>query len=177
MGGQLIFRGSSTMKRILFLLVFSASLLGATSASAMDLANRLGVGYSNQFDNDVDLPAITARYYPNARTGFSLAVGVNTKDQYSRFGVLGKLYRIVFAENNMNFYVGGGAGMLSVETAGNNNSGFLLMGFLGGEFFFAGLENLGFTFEAGVGIRSDSDGTLFRTIGDHPLRGGIIFYF
>ncbi len=143
----------------------------------MDLANRLGVGYSDQLSSTVSLPSITARYYPNSRTGFSLAVGVNTQNQNSRFGVLGKLYRIIFMEDHMNFYVGGGAGMLSVETAGNNNSGFVLMGFLGGEFFFAGLENLGFTFEAGVGIRSDSNGTLFRTIGDHPMRGGIIFYF
>ena len=73
--------------------------------------------------------------------------------------------------------MGGGAGLLSVEVAGQNSSGFELMGFLGAEFFFAGLESLGFTFEAGIGIRSDSDGTRFRTVGDHPMRGGIIFYF
>ncbi len=163
------------MNRILFLLIFSATLFLGPSAFAVDLANRLGVGYSDQLS--AELPALTARYYPNSRTGFSLAVGVNTKNDNSAFGVLGKLYRIVFTEDNMNFYIGGGAGMLSIETAGDNNSGFELMGFLGGEFFFSGLENLGFTFEAGVGIRSDSDGTLFRTIGHHPLKGGIIFYF
>ena len=73
--------------------------------------------------------------------------------------------------------------MLSVEktpiggTTIENQSGFELMGFVGTEFFFSGLEGLGFTFEAGVGIRSDSNGTLFRTIGGHPFRGGIIFYF
>lgn len=157
------------------LLVISATLMLSSTALAVDLANRLGVGYSNQLSED--LPAITARYYPNASTGMSLAVGVNTRNDNSAFGVLAKLYRIVFTESNMNFYIGGGAGLLSVETAGQNNSGFELMGFLGGEFFLSGLENLGFTFEAGVGIRSDSDGTLFRTIGHHPLKGGIIFYF
>ncbi len=163
------------MKRILFLLIFSATLFIGPSAFAVDLANRLGVGYSDQLSEE--LPALTVQYYPNSRTGFSLAVGVNTKNDNSAFGALAKLYRIVFTEDNMNFYIGGGAGMLSIETAGQNNSGFELMGFLGGEFFFSGLENLGFTFEAGVGIRSDSDGTLFRTIGHHPLKGGIIFYF
>lgn len=157
------------------LLVISASFCFATSAYGVDLANRLGVGYSNQLS--ADLPSITARYYPNAQTGMSLAVGVNTETNDSRFGLLAKLYRIIFTENNMNFYVGGGAGLISTEVAGQNNSGFELMGFLGGEFFFTGLESLGFTFEAGVGIRSDSNGTLFRTIGDHPLRGGMIFYF
>ncbi len=146
-----------------------------SQAYGVDLANRLGVGYTNQLSTD--LPSITARYYPNSKTGMSMAVGVNTQQSNSRFGLLAKLYRIVFTEDNMNFYVGGGAGLLSTEVAGQNNSGFELMGFLGGEFFFSGLESLGFTFEAGVGIRSDSNGTLFRTIGDHPLRGGIIFYF
>ncbi len=160
-------------KRIL--LVFSATLCFSSTAFGVDLANRLGVGYSNQLSTD--LPALTAQYYPNSRTGMSLAVGVNTQQDNSRFGLLAKLYRIIFTESNMNFYIGGGAGLLSTEIAGENNSGFELMGFLGGEFFFTGLESLGFTFEAGVGIRSDSNGTLFRTIGDHPLRGGIIFYF
>ena len=163
------------MRHLAFLLMISATLIWSSDAMAVDLANRLGVGYTNQLSED--LPSITARYYPNSHTGLSLAVGVDTQDQFSKFGVLAKLYRVVFTEENMNFYVGGGAGLLSVETAGQNSSGFELMGFLGGEFFFTGLQSLGFTFEAGVGVRSDSDGTRFRTVGDHPLRGGIIFYF
>lgn len=163
------------MSHLQKVLVFLAINLLLQPAFAVDLANRLGVGYTNPLSED--LPSITARYYPNSRTGLSLAVGVDTENENSKFGVLAKLYRIIFTENNMNFYVGGGAGLLSVEVAGENSSGFELMGFLGGEFFFTGLENLGFTFEAGVGIRSDSDGTRFRTIGHHPLYGGIIFYF
>ena len=170
------------MRHIAIMLMISATLTLAQQAQAVDLANRLGVGYSNQMSED--LPSITARYYPNSRTGLSLALGVDTEKNASKFGVLAKLYRIVFTEDNMNFYVGGGAGLLSTEVASttaantfDNRSGFELMGFLGGEFFFDGLESLGFTFEAGVGIRSDTDGTRFRTVGDHPLRGGIIFYF
>lgn len=163
------------MSHFKHLLIIFALFLGTQNLYAVDLANRLGVGYSNQMS--ADLPMITARYYPNSMTGLSLALGVNTENNESRFGALAKLYRVVFTEKNMNFYVGGGAGLLSIETAGVNQSGFELNAFLGGEFFFSGLESLGFTFEAGVGIRSDSDGTLFRTIGDHPLRGGIIFYF
>jgi hypothetical protein len=157
------------------LLTILAVILFFMEAQAVDLANRLGVGYNNQMSED--LPSIQARYYPNAMTGMSLSVGVDTENNNSKFGVMAKLYRIIFTENNMNFYVGGGAGLLSVELAGQNQSGFELSGFLGGEFFFSGLDNLGFTFEAGVGIRSDSVGTRFRTIGDHPFKGGIIFYF
>jgi hypothetical protein len=159
----------------IYLITTILVLLLSPAAQAVDLANRLGVGYTNQLSED--LPSITARYYPNANTGLSLAMGVDTQDSNSKFGLLAKLYRVVFTENNLNFYVGGGAGLLSVEFAGENRSGFELLTFLGAEFFFTGLENLGFTFEAGVGVRSDSDGTRFRTVGDHPLRGGIIFYF
>ena len=163
------------MKTFWFLLMISTFCFGASTAHGVDLANRLGVGYSNQMSED--LPALTARYYPNSTTGMSLAVGVDTEKDNSRFGLLAKLYRVVFSEDNLNFYIGGGAGLLSIERGGENKSGFELMGVLGAEFFFAGLENLGFTFEAGVGVRSDSDGARFRTIGNHPLRGGIIFYF
>ncbi|MCB0377202.1 MAG: organic solvent tolerance protein [Bdellovibrionales bacterium] len=163
------------MNRIVVALIFSVISTISINSFAVDLANRLGVGYSNQMSED--LPAITARYYPNSMVGMSVAIGVDTEKNNSKFGALFKLYRIVFTENNMNFYVGGGAGLLSREVANDNRSGFELNGFLGGEFFFTGLENLGFTFEAGVGIRSDSDGARFRTIGDHPLRGGMIFYF
>ncbi|MEM7646180.1 MAG: organic solvent tolerance protein [Pseudomonadota bacterium] len=163
------------MRFCLILLFFSASMIYSVPSFAVDLANRLGVGYTNQLSEE--LPSITARYYPNSQTGLSLAVGIDTEKDNSKFGVLAKLYRVVFTENNLNFYVGGGAGLLSTEVNAENSSGFELMGFLGCEFFFTGLENLGFTFEAGVAVRSDSDGTRFRTVGDHPLRGGIIFYF
>ena len=168
------------MKRINVVLIVLAILFSCNSAFGVDLANRLGVGYTNQMSTD--LPAITARYYPNANTGMSVAVGVDTEENASKFGLLFKLYRIVFTERNLNFYIGGGAGLISEEvvtTAPNteSQSGFELGGFLGCEFFFAGLENLGFSFEAGVGIRSDSDGARFRTVGDHPVRAGIIFYF
>ena len=91
------------MSRIKYLLVISALLSFVPSAQAVDLANRLGVGYTNQF-SDPDLPSITARYYPNSMTGMSLAVGVNTEENRSRFGALAKLYRIIFTEQNLNFY-------------------------------------------------------------------------
>lgn len=162
------------------LLIFSAIIFNSQLASAVDLANRLGVGYSNQMS--ADLPSFTAQYYPNSMMGMSVALGVDTEKNSSDFGLLFKLYRIVFTEKNMNFYMGGGAGLLSTEVANttggvDNRSGFELSAFVGGEFFFSGLESLGFTFEAGVAVRSDSQGARFRTVGDHPLRGGIIFYF
>ena len=67
--------------------------------------------------------------------------------------------------------------MVSDETDGKTASGFDLAGVVGAEFFWPGLENLGVNFEAGVGVTSLSSEVRVRTIGDHPLRAGMFFYF
>ena len=157
-------------------LLLIAVLLGS-SAFAKDLSNRLGVGYSNQFGVSDDLPSIAVRYYPNANYGLMASLGVDTEDQNSRFGFSAKIMKIVFREDNMNFYTAASAGIVSRELAGKNDSGFDLSGLVGAEFFLPGLENLGISFEGGVGVTSISSQVRFRTIGDSPLRAGMIFYF
>lgn len=148
---------------------------------AKDLTNRLGVGYANQFSED--LPSLAVRYYPNPQLGLTAALGVDTGDDGSgapsKFGFMVRLFKIIFVEDNMNFYMGTGAGLLSREDRVSNetDSGFELTGFAGGEFFFPGLDSLGFSFETGVGVTSISSDVRFRTMGDHPLRAGITFYF
>ncbi len=158
-------------------ILFFTLLVSAGVAQAKDLTNRLGVGYSNQFGLDSDLPSLAMRYYPNSDYGLMGSLGVDTKKNNSRFGFSAKILKIVFKEDNLNFYTGAGAGIVSQETAGHNDSGFDLSGFVGAEFFFPGLENLSFNFEAGVGVTSIASEVRFRTIGDSPLRAGIIFYF
>lgn len=147
----------------------------ANFATAKDLTNRLGIGYKNQFETN--LPGIAVQYYPGTDLGLSAVMGVDTQKDSSRFGFMVKLYKVIFQEDNLNFYMGAGAGILSTETNGVNESGFALMGYGGAEFFFTGLENLGFSFETGTAITSLSSGVRFQTFGDHPLRAGIIFYF
>ena len=146
-------------------------------ADAKDLASRLGVGYADQFGMSRELPSIALRYYPQADIGVSAQLGIDTQKDNSRFGFLAKVFRVVFMEENMNFYIGGAGGLLSEELSGRNESGFLLNGFFGAEFFLPGLDSLGFSFEAGVGVTSLGSGVAFRTVGDHPLRAGITFYF
>jgi hypothetical protein len=160
------------MRFLLLIAVFLGS-----SAFAKDLSNRLGVGYSNQFGVSSELPSIAVRYYPNANYGLMAALGVDTEDQNSRFGFSAKIMKIVFREDNMNFYTAASAGIVSRELAGKNDSGFDLSGLVGAEFFLPGLENLGISFEGGVGVTSISSQVRFRTIGDSPLRAGMIFYF
>jgi len=157
-------------------IIISCLFLGLSSVvQAKELTNRLGVGYQNQFS--IDLPGIAARYYPNPDLGVSAALGIDTEADASKFGLMAKVFRIIFKENNLNFYLGAGAALVSQEVLGKSDSGFELNGFAGVEFFVAGLESLGFIFEAGIGIASIDSGVRFRTFGDHPIKGGIMFYF
>ena len=154
-----------------------ALLLSPQVAWGKDLTNRLGIGYKDQFAPDSSIPSLAVQYYPGADIGISGSIGVDTVSNNSRFGAMAKLYRIIFQEDNLNFYMGAGAGLLSNQVAGTTSSGFELMAYGGAEFFLPGLENLGFSFEAGTAIDSTGNGTRFRTFGDSPLRAGMIFYF
>ncbi len=167
-------KSRATCSSAVAILILALSLF-APSAQAKDLANRLGVGYKNQFS--FDMPAIALQYYPGADLGLAAVVGVDTQQGASRFGAMLKLNRVIFSEDNLNFYMGIGAGLISQETAGVNSSGFQLMAYGGAEYFFSGLENLGFSFEFGPSVTSLSSQVRFRTFGDSPLRAGITFYF
>lgn len=149
-----------------FLVVFLA-----TFAEAKDLSNRLGIGYRNQTNSD--LHGLTMQYWPGSDLGLSATMAIDTQTNNSKFGAMLRLYRVIFPEDNLNFYLGAGAGLLSLETAGSNQSGFELQGFAGTEISFAGLENVGFSFEAGTAVISLSSGSRFRTFGGV----GAIFYF
>jgi hypothetical protein len=149
-------------------------------AFAVDLTNRLGLGFSQQM-GAVDIPMITAHYYPNQRYAISAALGVDTEKDDSKFGALVKLRRMIFMENQMNFYMGAATGFSSHEelegTVYENKSNFEFSAIMGGEFFFTGLDSLAFTFETGIGIITGDGGSRFRTIGDNLFNAGIIFYF
>lgn len=160
------------MKKILLGLVVALSF---NLAHSKELTNRLGVGFSNQFSEA--LPSATVRYYPSDKTGVSAALGVDTKDGNSRFGFMAKMYRILFKEDNMNFYIGAGASLLSFEVDDSSDTGFGLSGFGGVEYFLPGLESVGISFEMGVGVVSVSSEVRFRTIADHPFKAGMVFYF
>jgi hypothetical protein len=157
------------------LIIFFAGF--AATANAKDLTSRLGIGYSDQFGLVNSLPSIAMRYFPNADYGLMGSIGIDTLKDHSRFGFGAKIIKVVFREDNLNFYAAAGAGVVSQQDSGHTDSGFDLSGVAGAEFFMPGLENLSFSFEAGVGVTSISSQVRFRTIGDSPLRAGIIFYF
>ncbi|MFN7728938.1 MAG: organic solvent tolerance protein [Bdellovibrio sp.] len=159
----------------LFCIALISALVGfASAASAKDLSSRLGVGFRNAYS--FDLPSLAAHYYPTSDMGFVGAVGIDTEDQNSKFALSGGIRKIIFTEDNLNFFMGGVFSMVSKEAAGSTDSGFELAALVGAEFFFAGLENLGFNFETGVAVTNVKK-VRFRTMGDSFLRAGIVFYF
>lgn len=168
--------------RFINLLIFTGLLAFGQNTWAVDLTNRLGVGFSQQMGS-VDIPMVTAHYYPNSRFAVSGAIGMDTKKDDSKFGVLGKIRRMIFTENQLNFYMGGAAGYSTheefnaVTAVFEDKSNFEISAILGAEFFFSGLDSLAFTFETGIGVITGDGGTRFRTIGNHPFSAGIIFYF
>lgn len=161
--------------------LFIATFLITSQSLAVDLTHRLGLGFSQQMGS-VDIPMITAHYYPNARFAITGALGIDTKKDDSQFAAQVKVRRVVFTENQLNFYMGAAGGFTSHEETNatgqvENKSNTELSGILGAEFFFSGLDSLSFMFETGIGIVTGDGGTRFRTLGSHPFAAGIVFYF
>jgi len=157
----------------------------STTSQAKDMTSRLGIGYSDSFSVST-LPSIAVKYYPSQDLALSAALGIDTNSTNSatgnsNFGAGVKLYKTIFPEDNMNFYMGAGAGLVSISPtaggSGTTNSGFEMSGFFGAEFFIPGIDSLGINFQAGIGVTSLSTGVRFRTIGEHPLKAGMYFYF
>lgn len=141
---------------------------------AKDLGSRLGVGIKN--NTSEDLPAVAVVFFPSNDLAITGSMGIDTQKNQSKFAFTGGLRKILFRENQMNFYFGGQMGIVNYEYSGEKQNGFELNAVFGGEFFFTGLDSLGFTFEGGAGVASLKE-VRFRTIADSPFRAGIIFYF
>lgn len=160
------------MRRSLLCVV--SLILWGTGVQAKELASRLGVGFRNSYA--FDLPSLAAHYYPNSEYGLVGAIGIDTEDQNSKFAFSGGVRKIIFTEENLNFFMGGVLSVISKETDGSTDSGFELGALVGTEFFLQGLENLGFNVETGMAVTNVKK-VRFRTMGDSFLRAGIIFYF
>jgi hypothetical protein len=155
--------------------IVSGLLLVSASAQAKELTNRLGVGYRSSYVT-FSLPSVAAVYYPSPEFGVLGSIGVDTQDNNSKFGLLVGIRRILFKEDNMNFFMGGNVAIINNEVNGSKDSGFELSAIYGAEFFLPGLESLGFNVESGAGV-TNAGQTRFRTMGDSFVNVGIIFYF
>jgi hypothetical protein len=155
-------------------LIAALILLFSIGSLAKELSSRLGVGFRNAYA--IDIPSIATVYYPSTNWGMVGALGLDTRDQNSSFAFSGGIRKIIFMEDNMNFFMGGQLSFLSQQVLTVSNSGFELAALAGGEFFLQGLDNLGFNFETGIGV-TNLGSVRFRTLGDSFLRAGMFFYF
>lgn len=163
------------MRFFLAFSIFISALGLAATANAKDLTSRMGVGYRNSLVT-MSLPSVAIFYYPSPDFNVFGSLGVDTEDNNSKFAFAGGVRRLIFKEENMNFFGGGHVAMVNQEVASSKDSGYEVAAVVGGEFFLPGLDSLGFNFETGMGITTVKK-TRFRTLGDSFLNAGIVFYF
>lgn len=144
-----------------------------TGAQALEKTNRLGVGMTNQLKND--FPALSFKMQKTRSFAYGGMAGISTSDTSGGYGVGIKLYRNIFDEPQLNFYLSGMGALLSNKINGVSHSGFQIDLSFGSEFHFTGLNSLGFSFEFGVSANKKKD-FVFETLGSHFIVAGIHFY-
>lgn len=146
-----------------FLTVISL-LVMTTSAFAVERRGRLGIGFSNQLQNE--LPAISFKIQRSRSFAFGALLGVSTDDNDGGLGAGIKLYRILFDEPQLNFYTSLlGAYLRNNNGANASQSGFQFDITLGSEFSLVGLQSLGFSVEFGVSMNKLNDFVVETTAG------------
>ncbi len=164
------------MKKYVFIvLIYAAALFISAISFSKNMPQRLGVGIKNTTSES--LPSLAAIYHLSENLAMTGGFGVDTRKDYSAMQMQIGIRHVIFQESNLHFYAGGQIGIVSFENPiDGKNSGFEADLLLGTEFFFAGLENIGFSFEGGLGLSSIKN-TRVRTIANDPFKAGIVFYF
>ena len=146
-------------------------------SQAADLRGRMGVGGSNQLANG--LPALSLKIQQSKTFAMGGVLGIKSDEDNTLYGAGLKVYRIIFDEPQLNFYM---AGLFATETYSGKKdkakSGYQIDGTMGTEFHFTGLESIGFSFEFGLSVRNvdDKKGTTFQTLGDQFVKAAVHFY-
>lgn len=157
---------------VLNFLSFSTFSL-SQEAAAYDKVNRLGLGMSNQLKND--FPALSFKMQKNRSFAFGGLFGISSNPDSGGYGLGLKVYRNLFDEPQLNFYVAGMGAVLSNKENRTNYSGFQFDLSLGSEFHFSGLQSLGFSFEFGASAFKKKD-FVFETLGNSFVVSAIHFY-
>ena len=158
------------MKVAKITILFILLILQLSTAQAMN--GRFGLGISNQ--PETNLENISFKIHTSRRSAYGGVVGVSNADS-GGYVVGVKLYRKLIQEENLNFF---GALFGAYRNEGPENQ--TIDGFQGDltfgvEYFFQGLDHLGFSFETGVSINT-FDGLEFKTKALNTIQGAIHFY-
>lgn len=143
------------------------------STHAFDKMNRLGLGMSNQLKND--FPALSFKTQKNRSFAFGGLLGLSTDKNNGGYGVGMKVYRNIFDEPQLNFYLAGMGALMNNKINQTSYSGFQFDLSLGSEFHFSGLNSIGFSFEFGVSASKTKD-FIFQTLGNNFIVSAVHFY-
>jgi len=166
-------------------------------AMAVDLTNRISFGFNNQLSfgvvggGDVLTNAymtnqsFSVKYWATRDIGIEGIFGFLYSD-FENVGGWGLtlggkfIYNIIY-EKQLNIYTGGGLAFLPIHTYdgdhGETNTGFGVMAFVGIEFFFQELPNLGFDVETGLQYLDFDEYRQFGSYGGGFTSFGIRYYF
>jgi hypothetical protein len=158
---------------LLFLLSLLSLSLFPVSSHGFDKMSRLGVGMSNQLQND--FPALSFKTQKNRSFAFGGLAGLSTDENNGGYGVGLKLYRNIFDEPQLNFYMAFMGAILNNKVNTTSYSGFQFDLSLGSEFHFSGLNSIGFSFEFGASAYKKKD-FVFQTLGNNFIVSAIHFY-
>lgn len=157
--------------RLLLIIVIFAVFL--PNAYCLDKINRLGVGVNNEFQSN--FPAISFKMQKNRSFSYGGLFGMSTNSTSGGQAIGLKIYRNLFDEPQLNFYMAGMGAFLNNKMQSTSYSGFQFDFTFGSEFHFTGLNSLGLSFEFGVSAYKQKE-FIFQTLGNHFIVSGIHFY-
>ena len=160
---------------LLWFIVFSlSSLLFSASSFARERVGRLGVGMNNQFINGV--PAISFKLQRSPGFAMGLLAGVDTDSDDGGMGAGFKIYKILFEEPNLNFYLLADAAYLTDRIQSHSYTGYQFDFGAGTEFNFSGVESLGLSVEFGLSLNKLENDFRAQTMGSSMIVAGAHFY-
>lgn len=153
--------------------IFTILASFAPQSHAFDKMNRLGVGMNNQLKNS--FPALSFKLQKNRSFALGGLIGLSTDKNDGGYGVGMKVYRNIFDEPQLNFYIAGMGALLNNKINQTSYSGFQFDLSLGSEFHFSGLNSIGFSFEFGVSAHKTKE-FVFQTLGNNFIVSAVHFY-
>lgn len=160
-------------KRLMAALILAIYSLISPRLFGRERMNRMGVGFSQQFKNNI--PALSVKFQRSKSFSLGGVFALDTTPAQGGIGVGIKVYRNIFDEPRGNFYASLLGAIISQKTATDSNTGFQFDFTLGSEFSFNGLESIGVSFEMGLSLNKLKDFAV-QTVGHQFVTAGIHFY-
>jgi len=142
---------------------------------ALSKTGRMGLGMTNQPVNEI--PSLSLKLQQNRYFALGAILGFRNGENNTEYGAGLKIYRVIFEEELLNFFLSATALTLSYEDDQDKlQSGYQFDGTMGAEFHFEGIESIGFSFEFGISANKGPEGRRIETQGLNMLKAGIHFY-